>query len=745
MASAGRPSVARRYLKPILYSAAALAGVGGTVIYISYRPINVPGSQGALVPTPRAEDGTIIPPKFPHIKSRDEQIADLRKSGGLVGAASDTPITQQVKNSFDRLKGATNDNKETSLPKDQEAGEPYDLLVIGGGATGSGIALDAATRGLKVALVERDDFAAGTSSKSTKLVHGGVRYLEKAVWNLDYNQYALVKEALRERKYFLDTAPHLSSWLPIMIPLQRWWQAPYFWAGTKMYDFLAGSEGIETSYFLTKSKALDAFPMLKKDDLIGALVYYDGAHNDSRMNVSIAATAALYGATVVNHMEVTSLTKGENGKLNGAVVKDVIAEKNGKPAPPITIRAKGVINATGPFTDSIRKMDDPSVQEIVAPSSGVHVVLPGYYSPQKNSMGLIDPATSDGRVIFFLPWQGNTIAGTTDAPCNITPQPIAGEDEINWILNEIRGYLSPDINVRRGDVLAAWSGIRPLVKDPKAKNTESLVRNHLVTVSESGLLTCAGGKWTTYRQMAEDAVDEAIKQFNLKTKPLTAPVRISGTEVYDDAAPLDGTCQTHQVRLVGAHGYSKTLFISLIQHFGIETEVAKHLAEAYGDRAWTVAALSSPTGQRFPVRGQRISQLYPYIDGEVRYAVRHEFAQSAADVLARRTRLAFLNAQAALEAMPRVIDLMAEELKWDKKRQDLEWKETVNFLASMGLPKSKLGISRKEVESGKAGFADEYERKLYSRYDGPADTLESDSKVQPGHNPVLGQDSPANG
>ncbi|EHY54493.1 mitochondrial glycerol-3-phosphate dehydrogenase [Exophiala dermatitidis] len=745
MASAGRPSVVRRYLKPILYSAAALAGVGGTVIYISYRPINVPGSQGALVPTPRAEDGTIIPPKFPHIKSRDEQIADLRKSGGLVGAASETPITQQVKNSFDRLKGATNDNKETSLPEDQEAGEPYDLLVIGGGATGSGIALDAATRGLKVALVERDDFAAGTSSKSTKLVHGGVRYLEKAVWNLDYNQYALVKEALRERKYFLDTAPHLSSWLPIMIPLQRWWQAPYFWAGTKMYDFLAGSEGIETSYFLTKSKALDAFPMLKKDDLIGALVYYDGAHNDSRMNVSIAATAALYGATVVNHMEVTSLTKGENGRLNGAVVKDVIAEKNGKPAPPITIRAKGVINATGPFTDSIRKMDDPSVQEIVAPSSGVHVVLPGYYSPQKNSMGLIDPATSDGRVIFFLPWQGNTIAGTTDAPCNITPQPIAGEDEINWILNEIRGYLSPDINVRRGDVLAAWSGIRPLVKDPKAKNTESLVRNHLVTVSESGLLTCAGGKWTTYRQMAEDAVDEAIKQFNLETKPLTAPVRISGTEVYDDAAPLDGTCQTHQVRLVGAHGYSKTLFISLIQHFGIETEVAKHLAEAYGDRAWTVAALSSPTGQRFPVRGQRISQLYPYIDGEVRYAVRHEFAQSAADVLARRTRLAFLNAQAALEALPRVIDLMAEELKWDKKRQDLEWKETVNFLASMGLPKSKLGISRKEVESGKAGFADEYERKLYSRYDGPADTLESDSKVQPGHNPVLGQDSPANG
>lgn len=708
----------RRLLRPILYTTAAIAGVGGIIVYSSYRPINVPGSRGPFVPLPLAEDGTIIPPKFPLIKSREEQISDLRKSGGLAGAASETPLTQQVRNSYDRLRGTTqvDGDKERVLAEDRVAEEPYDLLVIGGGATGSGIALDAVTRGLKVALVERDDFAAGTSSKSTKLVHGGVRYLEKAVWELDYNQYALVKEALRERKYFLDTAPHLSMWLPIMIPLQKWWQAPYFWAGTKFYDFLAGSEGIETSYFLTKSKALDAFPMLKKDNLIGALVYYDGAHNDSRMNVSIAATAALYGATVVNHMEVTSLTKDDQGKLNGATVKDMVAVKNGKPVSEITIRAKGIINATGPFSDSIRKMDDQKVQEIVAPSSGVHVVLPGYYSPQKNSMGLIDPSTSDGRVIFFLPWLGNTIAGTTDAPCNITPNPVAGEEEIGWILNEIKGYLAPDINVRRGDVLAAWSGIRPLVKDPKAKNTESLVRNHLVTVSESGLLTCAGGKWTTYRQMAEDAVDEAIKIFRLQTRAFKAPVNISGSSQVNDAAALDGSCKTHSVRLVGAHGFSKTLFINLIQHFGLETEIAKHLMEAYGDRAWTVAALSSPTNERFPVRGRRISPLYPFIDGEVRYAVRHEFAQSAVDVVARRTRLAFLNAQAALEALPQVIDLMAEELKWDNKRKQLEWDQSVQYLGSMGLPKGKLGVSRKDVESGKAGFASEWERKAYSRY-----------------------------
>ena len=643
----------QRLARPLLYTTGA-ATVGGAFLYYNYRPRNIPGSEGAVVPPPGYSQGSFRPPRFPKVKTRDEQIADLKRSGGSKAAASGLL------------------SAEEAAPQNDD--DVYDLLIIGAGATGAGVALDAATRGLKVAVVERDDFSSGTSSKSTKLVHGGVRYLEKAVWELDYNQYKLVKEALRERKYFLDTAPHLSSWLPIMLPLDKWWKAPYYWAGTKAYDFLAGSEGIETSYFLTRSKALDAFPMLKKTDLVGALVYYDGAHNDSRMNVSLAMTAALYGATVVNHVEVTSLEKDAEGKLCGARVRDLVPQRSGKKADEFQIRARGIINATGPFTDSIRKMDDQEVKAIVAPSSGVHVVLPGYYSPQK--MGLIDPKTSDGRVIFFLPWQGNTIAGTTDAPTTISQNPVAAENEIDWILSEIRHYLSPDINVRRGDVLAAWSGIRPLVKDPNAKNTESLVRNHLINVSPSGLLTCAGGKWTTYRQMAEECVDEAVAQFKLQPKPYTNAPDVSGTMMVDDGAHLDGTCQTHQVKLVGAHGFSKTLFINLIQHFGVETDVAKHLTESYGDRAWTVAALSAPTEQRFPVRGERISPLYPFIDGEVRYAVRHEYAQTAVDVLARRTRLAFLNAQAALEALPKVIDIMGAELKWDSKRKETEWTDS---------------------------------------------------------------------
>jgi len=711
----------RRLFKPLIYTS-TFAAAGGTALYISYRPRDIPGSDQAPVrPLNVTKEGVIIPPHFPAIKTRDRQIADLKRSGSV------TELSQ-----------ITNPRNNAASSKDV-----YDLLVIGGGATGTGIALDAATRGLKVALVERDDFSSGTSSKSTKLVHGGVRYLEKAVWNLDYNQYKLVKEALRERRYFLDTAPHLSSWLPIMLPLQKWYEAPYFWAGTKFYDFLAGSEGIESSYFLTRSKAINAFPMLKKDNLFGALVYYDGQHNDSRMNVSLAMTAALYGATMVNHLEVTGLEKDASGKLCGARVRDLIPDRNGESnkADEFVVRAKGIINATGPFADSIQKMDEPTKRDIVAPSLGVHVVLPGHLSPQ--NMGLIDPSTSDGRVIFFLPWQGNTIAGTTDSPCGISQNPVAGEQDINWILNEVRGYLTPDINLQRSDVLAAWSGIRPLVRDPNAKNTESLVRNHLVTVSNSGLLTCAGGKWTTYRQMAEDAVDKAIEVFKLKPRKVISVPDISGLgATFNDAAILDGSCQTHRVRLIGAHGYSKTLFINLIQHFGIAADVATHLSSSYGDRAWDVAALASPANKatNYPFRGRKLSPIYPFIDGEVRYAVRSEYAQTAVDVLARRTRLSFLNVQAALEALPMVIDLMGEELHWNQTRKDLEWTETVHFLASMGLPDSKLNITREQVLGGETTILNEGSK---SKRSSPAASSMGAPEVRP-ENIGLGPNSPAN-
>ncbi|KAI0357605.1 DAO-domain-containing protein [Trametes cingulata] len=538
--------------------------------------------------------------------------------------------------------------------------EEFDLLVVGGGATGAGVAVDAASRGLRVALVERDDFSSGTSSKSTKLVHGGVRYLQKAVMELDYEQYKLVREALHERKIFLQTAPYLSAMLPIMLPIYKYWQVPYYWVGCKMYDILAGKENMESSYLMSKGKALETFPMLKQEGLVGALVYYDGQHNDSRMNMALIMTAVKQGAVVANHVEVTSLDKnGVAGKIQGARVRDALTGQEWN------IRAKGVVNATGPFSDALLKMDNPNHTPIVQPSSGTHITLPNYYSPR--TMGLLDPATSDGRVIFFLPWQGNTIAGTTDTPAEVTATPLPQEEEIRWILEEVRRYLSPDIKVRRGDVLSAWSGLRPLVRNPNAASTEGLVRNHMIHVSDSGLLTIAGGKWTTYRAMAEETVDKAIEVFGLQDR-------------------VKRGCVTEQLRLVGSDGWSRNMFIGLVQRYGIETEVAKHLSENYGDCAWTVCSYAQPTGKAWPLHGVRLAPGYPFIEAEVRYAVRHEYAQTAIDVIARRCRLSFLNAQAALDALPRVVEIMSEELHWSPARAKAETAAATEFLGSMGLP-----------------------------------------------------------
>ncbi|KAG5292439.1 glycerol-3-phosphate dehydrogenase [Histoplasma ohiense] len=665
------------------------AATGTIAVYTITSYSNGPGrsriQNGSLLPRD-------IPPRFPRIKSRDEQISDLRRSAN-----------DNIQKSTRRV---SNTHHEGTGEKEDES--VYDLLVIGAGATGAGIALDAATRGLKVALVERDDFSSGTSSKSTKLVHGGVRYLEKAILNLDYNQYKLVKEALHERKYFLDIAPHLSTWLPTLLPIRAWWQAPYLWAGTKMYDLLAGHQGSpEGSYFMTKNRAMGAFPTLNPDGMVGALCYYDGQHNDSRMNVSLAMTAALYGATVVNHMEVTSLEKDASGKLCGARVRDTLCESKGNNQE-FTVRAKGIINATGPFSDAIQKMDEPTKRNIVAPSSGVHIVLPGWLGPQK--FGLVDPS-SDGRVIFLLPWEGNLIAGTTDKPCEVEESPIPRSNDIDWILNEVRKQLAPEIDLRRSDVLSAWCGIRPLVLDPNSKNTESLVRSHLVTVSKSGLLTCAGGKWTTYREMAEDAVNKAIVEFQLQPQGHRLHSDISGTGADRTTPLLDGSCQTHAVPVIGAHGYHKTLYIDLIKKFNLDAEVALHLAHSYGDRAWEVASISAsvssassstsgtPTLSR--ASHQRLSPSYPYLKAEVKYAVKNEYAMTAADILARRTRLAFLDTNAALQALPGVIDLMADELKWSRARRESEWTETVHFLATMGLPADMMSVTREQVVAGK--------------------------------------------
>ncbi|CAL4130536.1 unnamed protein product, partial [Meganyctiphanes norvegica] len=472
----------------------------------------------------------------------------------------------------------------------------------------------------------------------------GVRYLQKAIMGLDYEQYRMVKEALHERANLLDIAPHLSYPLPIMLPVYKWWQLPYFWFGIKMYDFVAGKECVKSSYAISKEKALELFPMLKKDRLVGAIVYFDGQHNDSRMNISIALSATRLGATIANHTRVIKLLKETNEegieRLCGATVRDQITGEE------FDVRAKCIINATGPFTDSIRKMDDQALKDICAPSMGIHITLPDYYSPSQ--MGLLDPNTSDGRVIFFLPWEGRTIAGTTDTPCAVTHKPAPTEEDIQFILKEVKNYLSPDVEVRRGDVLSAWAGIRPLVQDPNKTDTQSMARNHIIHTSPTGLVTIAGGKWTTYRSMALETVDEAIKACGLE--------------------PVHKESQTDGLVLEGGHTWTPTMFIRLVQDFGLESEVAKHLAHTYGDRAFSVAKLASMTGKRWPIVGRRLHSEFPYIDAEVRYACR-EYAGNAVDIIARRLRLAFLNAQACEEALPTIVEIMGEELKWSEEEK----------------------------------------------------------------------------
>uniref|UniRef100_A0A183BHE4 Glycerol-3-phosphate dehydrogenase n=1 Tax=Globodera pallida TaxID=36090 RepID=A0A183BHE4_GLOPA len=561
-------------------------------------------------------------------------------------------------------------------------GEEFDVLVIGGGATGAGVALDAQTRGLKTALVELDDFSSGTSSRSTKLIHGGVRYLQAAIMRFDREQYRMVKEALFERANLLEIAPHLSYPLPIMLPIYKLWQVPYYWFGIKMYDWVSGKRILKNSYYIDKEKALERFPMLKKESLKGALIYYDGQHNDARMNLAIVLSAIRNGAKCCNHVAVEHLLKDENGKLCGAQVKNMVT---GEMFP---VRAKCVVNATGPFTDSIRMMADPDIEPICRPSAGVHIVLPGYYSPANT--GLLDPSTTDGRVIFFLPWQKMTVAGTTDFQCDVTFSPKPRNSDIEFILSEIRGYLNKDISVRRGDVMSAWSGLRPLVNDPNKKDTKSLARNHIIEVSKSNLITIAGGKWTTYRHMAEETVDACVKACNLTPK---------------------NECMTPGLMLEGAHDWYPLLYINLVQDYGIEVDVAQHLANTYGDRAFVVARMCKMTGKRWPIVGRRLHEEFPYLDAEVSYAIK-EYACTAVDVIARRLRLSFLNTYAAHEVLDQVVLIMARELAWSRQETERQMLVARNFINNeMGqearmqsVSDVPLNLTKEEMQLAKERF-----------------------------------------
>jgi len=488
---------------------------------------------------------------------------------------------------------------------------PWDLIIVGGGATGAGVAVDAASRGHATLLLEQHDFGKGTSSRSTKLVHGGVRYLEQG-------NVSLVMEALKERGLLRQNAPHLVSELACVVPSYAWWEGPFYGIGLKLYELLAGKYGFGKSQHISKEETLQRLPNVNPDGLNGGVVYYDGQFDDTRLLINLVATAAEQGATLLNYAKVTALNKGSDGLVNGVTWKDTETGKI------FTASAKVVVNATGIFTDSVRQMAEPDVDEMIAPSQGAHLVFDRSFLPGKNA--ILVPHTKDGRVMFAIPWHEHTLVGTTDTPVTeISLEPIALEDEIGFMLETAALYL--DKKPSRSDILSVFAGIRPLAKSGDGGNTAALSRDHTIHIDKSGLLTITGGKWTTYRNMAEGCVDQAATLADLPDKP----------------------CLTRSLNIHGYHPNAANF--GPLSFYGSDAALIRQLAT-------DDETLNEPLDPQLP-----------YLGAEVVWAVREEMARSVEDVLARRTRALFLNAKAALRMAPRVASILAKELNKDETWQ----------------------------------------------------------------------------
>jgi glycerol-3-phosphate dehydrogenase len=514
-----------------------------------------------------------------------------------------------------------------------QSGASFDLLVIGGGATGLGTAVDAASRGLKVALVERQDYAEGTSSRATKLLHGGVRYLEAAVRHLDRGHFKLVLEALHERGRVIANAPHLSRRLEMVTPLYDWMSVPYVWAGLKLYDLLSGKRSIGHSRLLSREETLRRLPGLRRDGLKAGMLYYDGQFVDSRLAIALMRTARAAGATLLNHVEVTALTHAK-GKISGAELHDLQSDARWK------LKARAVINATGPFADRLRKLDDRSAKPILRVSAGAHIVVDRRFLP--GDTGLLVPKTDDGRVLFILPWENHALIGTTDDPTQLADHPKVREADVAYLLDYARRYF--DVRIGEEDILSRWSGIRPLAHDREEAGLAQLSRDHLLAVGKSGMVTISGGKWTTYRLMAQQAVDSAIAGAGLPAAP----------------------CRTEDLKLFGAYDFDADGADALIERFALPEDVAKHLNATHGDQAAFLLEEGGATGR------ERIHPRHPYIVSELLYAMRQEDAIHAIDLLARRLTMAMVDAKAAAECGDKVIAMMARELGWDRSRQHFE-------------------------------------------------------------------------
>lgn len=488
----------------------------------------------------------------------------------------------------------------------------WDLIVIGGGATGLGTAVDAASRGYRTLLLERRDFSAGTSSRSTKLIHGGVRYLQQG--NLK-----LVQESLRERGLLMRNAPHLVHNLSFIVPLYDWWEGPFYGAGLKLYDLLAGKLGLGPSRRLDREETLRQLPAIEPAGLRGGIIYQDGQFDDARLALTLARTLEDLGGVPLNYLEVTALEKSA-GRIAGVTAQD---RESGRE---YRLSARVVINATGVYCDALRKLDDPGADSIITPSQGIHLVLARSFLGGNSA--IMVPHTDDGRVLFAVPWYHRLLLGTTDtALTNIAAEPRPLAEEIDFLLKHAGRYLAR--RPERSDIKSVFAGLRPLLRGSGLKETATLSRDHAILVSNSGLVTVSGGKWTTYRQMAEDAVDQAEA-----TAGLTARASVT------DRLPLRGWEETPASGPWGMYGADSV-----------------RLAELAG---------------QVPSGNELLHPQLPYRVCQVIWAVRHEYARTIEDLLARRTRALFLDAIASMEAAPLVARLMAAELGYADDWQQLQ-------------------------------------------------------------------------
>jgi glycerol-3-phosphate dehydrogenase len=524
-------------------------------------------------------------------------------------------------------------NRDQMLARVRDRSVPWDVVVIGGGATGVGIAVDAAQRGYDTLLVEKFDFGKGTSSRATKLVHGGVRYLAQG-------NIKLVTEALYERSLMLANGPHVARRLGFLVPGFKWWEKPFYGIGLKVYDALAGRQGIGRSRFISRTQAIDLIPTIEPTHLRGGIHYYDGQFDDTRFLIHLARTAAEQGACLLNYAPVVRLNKSSQGKITGIVARD---DETGND---FSADARVVINATGVFADSVRTLDDPTRPSMLRPSQGIHIVLDRKFLPTQTA--IMVPKTDDGRVLFVIPWNNHVVVGTTDTPVDdVAFEPRALPDELDFVMTHARRYLATDPT--DSAIRSIFAGQRPLVRTTGAGRTASLSRDHTLVIDPTGLVTITGGKWTTYRRMAEDAVDRAAQVANLPPR----------------------RCQTHRLPLHGA--------------FPRDPDEIGFIP--YGSEHPLVEAICQEE-----IDGEKnLAPTLPYRQGEVRWQARYEMARTVEDVLARRTRSLLLDAQSAIDVAPLVARLLAQELRHDEHWQQTQVDAFQSLARGYLLPLKKQG------------------------------------------------------